>query len=156
VLAVRDAGAREVFDFVDAGLPTTVCDPEVYRTAIGGLMSRIADVEASVAVIEAGASPLEPYNGGMAVELLREHVAYTILCATDPYAVVGIRDAWDREFDLVAGPAANTVAGVQMVDRLTGLPSLDLMSEDSYPVLRQRLGAAVGSRGEVRSRESTP
>jgi hypothetical protein len=143
VLTMGDAGADHVFDFIDAGLPTTVCRPEVFRDAIGGLLSRMAGTNAEVAVVEAGASPLEPYNGGTLVELLADRVVFTILCASDPYALVGIQQAWGRSFDLVAGPAANTEAGVALVRRLAELPAMDLMSPENYPVLRGRLREAL-------------
>lgn len=146
VLSMGDAGADPIFDFIDAGLPTTVCRTELFREAVGGLLARIGDTDAQVVVVEAGASPLEPYNGGTLVELLEERVVFTILCASDPYALVGIEKAWGRSFDLVAGPAANTLAGVQLVDRLSGLPALDLMNADNYPELRRRLRDALGMR----------
>lgn len=144
VLALGDAGADHVFDFMDAGLPTTVCPPDDYREAIGALLSTVTPLEATVAVIEAGASPLEPYNGATLVELLGERVAYTILCASDPYAVEGIKAAWGRDFDLVAGPAANTLAGIQLVRRLTSLDALDLTDEGCRPDLKNRLEHVFG------------
>lgn len=142
-----DAGADFLFDFVDAGLPTTVVPEDEYRVAMAGLLRRMGTTGATVAVIEAGASPLEPYNGGALVELLGDTVAFTVLSASDPYAVVGIQTAWRRSFDLVTGPTANTRAGVALVHELTALPALDLLDENTYSGLRQRLHAAVGSRG---------
>ena len=146
-LSFGDAGADHTFDFVDAGLPTTVVSPDGYRNAISGLLSRMAATDATVVVVEAGASPLEPYNGGTLSELLGDRIAFTIVSASDPYAVVGIRDAWRRSIDLVAGPTANTTAGVALVHELTGLPTLDLLDTASYSSLRQRLEAAIGARG---------
>jgi len=146
-LSFADAGADFTFDFVDAGLPTTVVSPTEYRTAMEGLLRRMAATAATVAVIEAGASPLEPYNGGTLTEMLGDNVAYTILSASDPYAVVGIQNAWGRTFDLVAGPTANTKAGVALVHGLSGLPALDLLDIGTHSSLRQRLEATVGARG---------
>lgn len=146
-MSFGDAGADFLFDFVDAGLPTTVVPEDEYREAVGGLLRRMGVTGATVAVIEAGASPLEPYNGGTLVDLLGDNIAFTLLSASDPYAVVGIQTAWERSFDLVAGPTANTRAGVALVHRLTGLPALDLLDFDTYSSVRQRLDAAVGSRG---------
>jgi hypothetical protein len=146
-LSFKDAGADFIFDFIDAGLPTTVVSPQEYRAAIGPLLSRIADTGATAAVIEAGASPLEPYNGGELVRMLGEHIAYTILAASDPYAVAGILGAWERGVDLVAGPASNTLAGVALVHELAGLPALNLMDDHTHDSLRQRLSQAVGARG---------
>lgn len=144
-LTMGDAGADFTFDFADAGLPTTVCAEEEYRTAVGGLLRRMAATDASVAVVEAGASPLEPYNGGTLVDMLGDHVAFTILSASDPYAVRGIREAWGRSFDLVAGPTANTKAGVQLVQKLAGLAAADLLDPATHLTLRQRLEEAVGA-----------
>ncbi len=146
-LSFLDAGADHIFDFVDAGLPTTVVPPEEYREAVSGLLARMAETDATVAVIEAGASPLEPYNGGTLVQMLGDRIAFTILAASDPYAVVGIRSAWKKDFDLVVGPTANTNAGAALVRELTGLPALDLLDGGTHESLRQRLEAAVGVRG---------
>lgn len=146
-LSFRDAGADHTFDFVDAGLPTTVVPPDEYRSAMTGLLARMADTGATVAVVEAGASPLEPYNGGTVVDMLGDRVAFTLIAASDPYAVVGIRAAWAKDFDLVVGPTANTKAGVALVHELAGLPALDLLDVATHGSLRQRLEAAVGSRG---------
>jgi hypothetical protein len=146
-LSFADAGAAQTFDFVDAGLPTTVVPPEAYAEAVEPLLGKMAGTGASVAVIEAGASPLEPYNGGTLVDLLGDQVRFTILAASDPYAVVGIQEAWGRSFDLVVGPTANTKAGVALVHELAGLPALDLFDGGTHSSLRQRLEAAVGSHG---------
>lgn len=146
-LSFGDAGADYTFDFIDAGLPTTVVDPAEYRQAMEPLLRRMAASGATAAVIEAGASPLEPYNGGELVELLGDAVAYTILAASDPYAVVGIQTAWNRTVDLIAGPASNTLAGVALVHELTGLPALDLLDTHTHDSLRQRLADSVGPRG---------
>lgn len=132
VLSLKDAGAIAVFDFVDAGLPTTVCSEDRFRNAMEGLLRRMAATGADVAVVEAGASPLEPYNGRVAVELLEPHLRFTTLCASDPYAVVGIRDAWGVTPNLVAGPTTNTSAAVDLVKALTGLEGLNLMRRETH------------------------
>jgi hypothetical protein len=148
-LSFADAGADFTFDFVDAGLPTTVVPPDEYRSAMEGLLPRIAATGASVVVVEAGASPLEPYNGATLVDLIGSNVCFTVLSASDPYAVVGIQTAWNRTFDLITGPTANTTAGVALVHELTGLPALDLLDDRTYSGVRERLGAVLGSRGEA-------
>jgi len=135
ILSMRDAGADAVFDFVDAGLPSTICDERDYRAAMVGLLSRMAAVDADVAVVEGGASPLEPYNGQAAIELLGPNLRMTLLCASDPYSVVGMMDAFGLKPDLVAGIACNTEAGMALIDKLTGLPALRLTDPRSVPGL---------------------
>ncbi len=144
VLSMSDAGADHVFDFVDAGLPSTVCPAEEYREAITGLLSRMAATKPDVMVVEAGASPLERYNGATAVEMIAPWVRFTVLCASDPYAVAGVMNAFSRRPDLVAGGAANTRAGIALVHKLTGLTPLDLTDLDSLPHLRALLDARLG------------
>jgi len=131
ILKMQDAGADHIFDFVNVGLPTTLCSPGEYRKAIRQLLSRMSAVHADVAVIEIGASPLEPYNGSIAVEEIKDNIVYTVLCAFDPYAVVGIRAAYGLNIDLVSGIATNTEAGVELVKKLTGLPAMNLLDKDS-------------------------
>jgi hypothetical protein len=126
VLTMADAGADAVFDFVDAGMPSTVCPEEDYRRALRPLLSRMGAVGADVAVVEVGASPLEPYNGAAVVKEIGANVRVTILCASDPYAVIGVMSAFEVLPDLVTGIAANTQAGIELVESLSGVPALDL------------------------------
>ncbi len=146
ILSYRDAGAVEIFDFVDAGLPSTVCPEDEFRPALDIMLNDIASVEADVALIEAGASPLEPYNGAVAMQALRDQVRLTVLCASDPYAVLGVQHAFSEllHTDLVAGPAANTEAAVQLVDKLTGLPALNLLDRANHPRLLELLRTTLG------------
>lgn len=139
VLSMGDAGADHIFDFVDAGLPSTVCPEDEFRSSLRQLLSRMAGIEADVMVAEAGASPLEPYNGATAVEELSQNIRCTLLCASDPYAVVGVMAAFKRTPDLVTGGAANTEAAVQLVKKLCGLTALDLQDSRSLPQLRSLL-----------------
>jgi hypothetical protein len=144
VLSFKDAGASTVYDFVDAGLPSSAVDPATYREALTHLLSLIARDKPDVLVAEAGASPLEPYNGETAKEMIRDQVRFKLLCAQDPYAVVGVQQAFQRTPDLVAGGAANTEAGIALVHKLTGLPALNLMDPNSRDELENLLRKALG------------
>ncbi len=145
ILSFRDAGANHVFDFVDAGLPSTVCSESRFCDAMDLLTSRIAATRADVLIAEAGASPLEPYNGDMVMEYVRDITCFTVLCASDPYAVLGVQTAFGNHLqaDLVAGPAANTDAAVALVKKLTGLPALNLLEQMNHPELLRLLTGAL-------------
>jgi hypothetical protein len=145
ILKFRDAGARRVIDFVDAGLPSTVCSEERFRRALELILSKIAGWDAEVLVVEAGASPLEPYNGATVVEYLRDLACFTVLCASDPYAVLGVQNAYGSGLraDIVAGPAANTVAAIQLVGQLSGHRALNLLDRRCYPELVELLTGAL-------------
>lgn len=145
VLSIQDAGADWGFDFVNVGLPSTVIPDEEYRTALRRLLAQMAEPPADVAVIEIGASPLEPYNGSIAVEELQEALAMTILCASDPYAVLGVEAAFDMlSPDLITGVATNTAAGISLLDQLTDRPAFNIRDKDTHShldaLLRSRLG----------------
>lgn len=144
ILSIQDAGADWGYDFVDAGLPSTVVPPDEYRTALRQLLSRMAQPPADVAVVEIGASPLEPYNGSIAVEALQEALALTVLCASDPYAVLGVEEAFGMlSPDLVTGVATNTAAGIELLNQLTDRPALNIRDKETHPeldaLLRERL-----------------
>ncbi|MEW6284089.1 MAG: hypothetical protein AB1758_36080 [Candidatus Eremiobacterota bacterium] len=139
ILSLHDAGADFIFDFVDVGLPSTVCDPEEFRGAIDQLLSRLSRLEADVLVAEAGSSPLEPYNGAVAMEALGAQVRMLVLCASDPYAALGVMVAFGQVPHLISGVAANTSAGIRLTESLTKVRTLSIMEEDSLPYVRQLL-----------------
>lgn len=145
ILKFRDAGAQCVYDFVDAGLPSTVCSKERYSAALELMLSKIAASEAQVLVAEAGASPLEPYNGATVVRYLNNLTRFTVLCASDPYAVLGVQTAYGNglKADLVSGPAANTTAAVNLVYELSGHRSMNLLDRRNYPELTNMLKSAL-------------
>ena len=147
ILAMRDAGADRVFDFVDAGLPSTVVPEREFRGALRNLLSRIDAVGADVLVAEVGASPLEPYNGTAAIEEIGANVSCTVLSVSDPYAVTGVTEAFGRRADVVTGLATSTRAGIELTEKLSGVKALNVLDRDSLPalgsVLRRTLDPAL-------------
>jgi hypothetical protein len=139
VLTMGDSGASPIFDFVDAGLPSTVCPAEEYQAALDLLLSRMRQAPVDAAVIEVGASPLEPYNGTVAVERLMPSVRVTILCASDPYAVVGLMKAYGLVPDLVTGITSNTRAGIELVEELAGVPCVNVRGAEGQARLDRLL-----------------
>lgn len=140
ILSMRDAGADYIYDFVDVGLPTTVCDHDAYHTALQVLLTMIMARNLDVLVAEVGASVLEPYNGDVAVEEIKPHVRLTVLCAADAYGVVGFRNAYPSlRPDLVSGPTTNTQASINLVQRLSGLTALNMRDRASLWQLRDLL-----------------
>ena len=144
ILAMSDAGADAIFDFVDAGLPSTVCDHQVYQQAFNQLITRIAATSPDVLVAEAGASPIEPYNGQAAVDGLNHDRRVTVLCASDPYAVIGVTQGFGFEPDLVTGVCTSTSAGVQVVRGLVKTPALNLTNPKSLVELDKLLVDRLG------------
>ena len=79
------------------------------------------------------------------VDFLKEKTIFTVLCASDPYAVLGVQTAFSNHLlpNLVSGPAANTDAAVSLVRKLTGLPALNLLDRSNYPELTGMLKRAL-------------
>jgi len=144
ILGMSDAGADWIFDFVDVGLPSTVCKEADYRTALDRLLGRMGAQEADVAVIEIGASPMEPYNGDIAYQALKKDVRCTILCASDPYAVYGVMKAYQMIPDVVGGIATNTRAGIDLIEKLCQVPALNVLEEEGVPRLNNVLARSLG------------
>lgn len=139
IQAMADAGAEWIYDFVDVGLPSTVHPAGAYSVALAQLLALMAAHPADVAVVEIGSSPLERYNGAAAMAAVQDAVGCTVLCASDPYAVVGAIEAFGIQPDLVSGIATNTEAGLDLLGRLTDVPALNLLDPASHPVLDRLL-----------------
>lgn len=146
IVSFRNAGAANIFDFVDVGLPSTVVAEEEFREAIRPLLSHIGSMQPDFLVAETGASPLEPYNVGPAMEELGDNVVCILLAASDPYAVVGVKKAFGVEPDLVTGPAANTSAAVDLVRKLAGLPAINVINRKTIPEFSAFLENKLGRR----------
>jgi hypothetical protein len=144
ILAMREAGAEWIADFVDAGLPSTVVPRTVFEPALEHLCSKLAGWQPDVVVAEAGASPLEPYNGEAIMTLLAENLRAIVLCASDPYAVVGVMSAFGIRPDLIAGRATSTEAALALIEKLVSIPAVNVLDPGSGPklasFLRRRLG----------------
>ena len=146
ILSFRDHGAAEIYDFVDAGLPSTVVSESEFREAIRPLLPHIGMQNPDYLVAEAGASPLEPYNGAAAVDELGDNIRCRILCASDPYAVVGVLQAFGLKPDLVTGPATNTSAAIDLVRQLTGVQGINVADSESVGEFRNLLLSKLQNR----------
>lgn len=145
VLHMADAGAEWIFDFVDAGLPSTATPEAEYLPVLHRLLARTAAVPADVAVIEIGASPLAAYNGMPALAAIRDAVRFTLLAASDVYSVLGFEQLVGLRPDVVVGPAANTLAGVALVAEHTGVQALNLAETADAEILARLLAEALPS-----------
>lgn len=144
ILAIKDVGADEVMDFVDVGLPSSIYPREEFQEKLAQLLSKLEKVKADVAIIEIGASPLEPYNGDIAINAIRDQIKCIVLSASDPYAVHGLMKVFDIVPDIVTGVATNTLAGCKLVEKLCKVKALNLIDSSTTPVLKNILSSATG------------
>lgn len=146
-----EAGANIAVDFVDAGYPSTVMPAEDYRELVLPVMLGIlAKMNPDCIVAEVGASPFEAYNG---VEVLKELLVsnrrpsrvHVVMCASDAYAALGLREVLVSEGlvkfhpDIlgVSGWAASNAAAAALVKRVSGLQAFNF--EDPASVERLRM-----------------
>ncbi|SFS82918.1 hypothetical protein SAMN04487906_1776 [Zhouia amylolytica] len=139
ILAIKDVGADTIIDFVDAGLPSSICGSGLFKDKMNYLKSRMSHENPDVAVIEIGASPLEPYNGEIAFQAIKKHVKCNILSASDPYAVYGLMKAFNMKPDIVTGISTNTLGGRELVENLCDVTALNLMDPNTQPDLKRIL-----------------
>lgn len=137
ILSMSDAGADDIYDFVDVGLPSTVVDPNIYKERLPVLLSLLQSVRADVAILEAGASPLEPYNGDIAIDAIRQHVKCAVLCASDPYAVFGVMESYGFTPDFVTGPASNTLAGCELIKKLCKVDAINILDPQNHKEIQE-------------------
>jgi hypothetical protein len=152
ILAVKDVGADVVFDFVDVGLPSSICEAALYKKKLHQLLNRMTATAADVAVVEVGASPMEPYNGSLAIEALRPNLKFSVMSASDPYAVYGLMKAYGMTPDLVTGVTSNTLAGIALVEQLCGVRAINFLNPENETILRQLIGLATGMNLENRKK----
>jgi len=138
-LGMLDAGAEYITDFVEAGLPSTILPGKEYIVALKAMLGSIQKQNADIVVVEIGASPLEPYNGKYAIKFINTHVKFRVLCASDPYSVYGVMKAFGSRPDLVSGIATNTQGGRQLIKKLCGVRSLNIIYPECHPALQQLL-----------------
>lgn len=144
VVSFGRAGAAQIYDFVDVGLPSTVVPEEEFRDAIRPLLHHIDRLTPDFLVAETGASPLEPYNVGPAMDELGDNIACILIAASDPYAVVGVEKAFGVRPDLVTGPAANTSAAINLVRELADLPAINVIDRSTLPAFAAFLESKLG------------
>jgi hypothetical protein len=67
-------------------------------------------------------------------------LCFTVLSASDPYAVTG---AFGNLPDVVTGLATSTRAGIELVEKLSGIQALNVLDRDAFPQLRNMLLTAL-------------
>lgn len=123
VLLMRDAGARVVYDFTDAGFPSTT--PETVVAAARLLLAHAARAEVDAIVAESGDGILGPYGVRelLALDELRRATRALVLCAHDPpgaaFAHALLRD-FGYSPTVVAGPLTDNGVGAGFVREALG------------------------------------
>ena len=155
ILAMEDAGARNVEIFTDYGIVATTSAnaPALTRNLLADLFEQKPDV----IVFELGDGLLGAYGVEAILhdELIRKRLSAVVLCANDPVSAWGgvklLRDEFGIEPAAVTGPATDNQVGIDIIARRSSVPAINAMTDGAD--LGDLLQEAVGL-GPVKQEQS--
>jgi hypothetical protein len=132
ILAMEDAGARNVEIFTDYGIVATTSKnaPDLTKNLLADLFSRRPDV----IVFELGDGLLGAYGveAILADATIREHITALALCANDPVSAWGgvklLREEFNIEPTVVTGPATDNQVGIDIIHLRSNVPAVNSMT----------------------------
>jgi hypothetical protein len=132
ILAMEDAGARNVEIFTDYGIVATTSKnaPDLTRNLLADLFGRRPDV----IVFELGDGLLGAYGVEAILhdEAIREVITAVVLCANDPVSAWGgiklLRDDYDIEPTVVTGPATDNQVGIDIIRQRSNVAAFNALS----------------------------
>lgn len=135
-LSMFDAGSKVSLDFVDAGIPTTVEDPQTVISSAKGLVNyawRNNDLD--FIVIEFGAGLISNYRVREVLKDLDMKKSVFSVCAAslDVMGAYGLNDVLeDMDYDLsfVSGPITDTTVGKDTIEDNVGVPAYNAFKPD--------------------------
>lgn len=128
-LSMYDAGSKVSLDFVDAGIPTTVEDPDTVISSAKGLVNHAWEKnELDFIVIEFGAGLISNYRVREVLKDLdvKESVFSVCAASLDVMGAYGLKDVLeDLDYDLsfVSGPITDTTVGKDTIEDNVGVPA---------------------------------
>lgn len=135
-LSMYDAGSKLSLDFVDAGIPTTVEDPETVISSAKGLINHAWDSnELDFIVIEFGAGLISNYR---VREVLRDldvkesvfSVCGVSLDVMGAYGLKEVLEDMDYSLSFISGPITDTTVGKNTIEDNVGVPAYNAFKPD--------------------------
>jgi hypothetical protein len=151
ILAMEDAGARNVEIFTDYGIVATTSDnaPDLTRNLLADLDAQRPDV----IVFELGDGLLGAY--GVEAILrdseIRDRLTAVVLSANDPVSAWGgvklLRDDFGIEPTAVTGPATDNQVGIDIILERSRVPAINAMSAGAAlgDLLQEAIGLGTGA-----------
>lgn len=132
VLAMEDAGARNIGIFTDLGICATTPDnaPALTRD----LLTNLGAAKPDVIVFELGDGLLGAYGVGaiLADADIKPLLSAVVLCANDPVGAWGgvrlLREEFDIDPTVVTGPATDNQVGIDIIKQRSNLPAINAMT----------------------------
>lgn len=132
ILAMEDAGARNVEIFTDYGIVATTSAnaPTLTRNLLADLYAQKPDV----IVFELGDGLLGAYGVEAILHdpAIKERLTSVVLCANDPVSAWGgiklLREEFGIEPGAVTGPATDNQVGIDIIRERSNVPAINAMS----------------------------
>lgn len=146
ILAMEDAGARNVSLFSDLGVVATSNEnaPGLTRA----LLNELIDERPDAIVFELGDGLLGAYGVEAILKdpVIRPRLTAVVLCANDPVAAYGgvalLRDRFGIEPAVVTGPATDNKVGVDIIQDQLNVPAINALANGS--ALGDHLAEIIG------------
>ena len=146
ILAMEDAGARNVEIFTDYGIVATTSANAPLLTK--NLLADLAAKKPDVIVFELGDGLLGAYGVEAILrdETVRAQLSAVVLCANDPVSAWGgvrlLREDFEIEPTVVTGPATDNLVGVNIIRERSSVPALNALSAgtDLGDLLQRHIG----------------
>ncbi|WP_414837547.1 hypothetical protein ACK3SF_04720 [Candidatus Nanosalina sp. VS9-1] len=135
-LSMYDAGSKVSLDFVDAGIPTTVEDPETVISSAKGLMNYAwRENDLDFVVVEFGAGLISNYRVREVIRDLDVKKSIFSVCAVslDVMGAYGLKEVlgdMDYRISFISGPITDTTAGKKTIEDNVGIPAYNAFKEE--------------------------
>ncbi|MDY6778626.1 MAG: molybdopterin-guanine dinucleotide biosynthesis protein MobB, partial [Candidatus Nanohaloarchaea archaeon] len=129
-IKMKDYGAVESMDFVDAGIITTMIEPDKVIRGGHAVLDELSSRDLDLIIVELGGGLIDP-NHVMEVltaDDIVKHTSTTILTAMDPvaaYGAVHLLEDYGIEPDVFSGPATDTKGGKDEIHDHLDIPALN-------------------------------
>jgi hypothetical protein len=150
ILAMEDAGARNVEIFTDFGVVCTTAKnaPALTRQ----LMNSLGDKKPDAIMFELGDGLLGAYGVEAILldESIRKALSAVVLCANDPVSAWGgvklLREQFQIEPAAVTGPATDNAVGIDIIKDRCDVPAVNAMTHSAElgDLLQGNLGLVRG------------
>ena len=129
LMKLKDAGLKNIYDFVDMGLPST-CNgnsQEVVDSALK-LVSLANTHNPDCILVEFGDAVLGEYHVAEILQnkIFNSQITAVILAANDLAGIAGtvqLLHTWKIKVDLITGPVANSKIGVNLINKYFQIPA---------------------------------
>ena len=147
VLRMRERGAFEAVSFLDAGLASTVDEPELTSFA-SGLLHYLNELSPDLIIAELGDGILGPYGVDRLLQepSLNRAIRVVVLAASDHVGAWGgveLLRRWGLSTDVITGPVTDSAASSQLLEQTLGVPAVNACTDGHhlFDAIQPRLSA---------------